>query len=61
MNRPPLQTGRELPLSGATLAGLELDLGCCRLAKADFTGTQFHGTMQLDDYPFHPRRTATPA
>ncbi|GGV94713.1 hypothetical protein GCM10015535_60640 [Streptomyces gelaticus] len=36
----------ELPLSGATL--VDLDLSGCRLAYADFTGTQFHGVTRLD-------------
>lgn len=35
-----------LPLSGATL--VDLDLSGCRLAYADFTGTQFHGATRLD-------------
>ncbi|MFJ2900100.1 pentapeptide repeat-containing protein [Streptomyces sp. NPDC087218] len=39
-----------LPLSGATLVGL--DLSGCRLAYADFTGTQFHGATRLDGVLF---------
>ncbi|TXS79533.1 pentapeptide repeat-containing protein [Streptomyces sp. sk2.1] len=40
----------ELSLSGATLVGL--DLSGCRLACADFTGTQFHGATRLDGVLF---------
>ncbi|MFF9573364.1 pentapeptide repeat-containing protein, partial [Streptomyces sp. NPDC014685] len=40
----------KLPLSGATLVGL--DLSGCWPAYADFTGAQFHGTTRLDHVLF---------